>query len=123
MDELEIADAVYEYLARNVEYGDTENPYSYTAYAALNDGKAVCQGYSSAFNILCNAIGVKSLAVFNDEHMWNVVLSDGKMYHYDATFGSSDEAFYKKYCRIPDAEFVPDEAHENYELPTFELFN
>ena len=62
LSELEKADAVYEYLIRNVEYGDTENPYSYTAYAALYDGKAVCQGYSAAFNLLCDALGVKAVS-------------------------------------------------------------
>lgn len=122
MSELEKADAVYECLIKSVEYGDTENPYSYTAYAALSDRIAVCQGYSAAFNMLCDALGVKALAVFNDEHMWNVVLSDGKLYHYDVTLDDAGSCSYRKYCRIPEEEFIEDDHHKNYTLPHIDLF-
>lgn len=122
MSELEKADAVYEYLIKNVEYGDVSNPLSYTAYGALTEGKAVCQGYSGAFNMLCKAAGVMSLSVYNDDHMWNVVLADGQIYHYDVTFDDAGDKSYKKYYRINNTEFIPDDNHKNYTLPLYELF-
>lgn len=122
MSELEKADAVYEYLIKNVEYGDVNNPLSYTAYGALAGGKAVCQGYSGAFNMLCKAAGVMSLSVYNDDHMWNVVLADGQFYHYDVTFDDAGDNSYNKYYRINNTEFIPDDDHKNYTLPLYELF-
>ncbi len=122
MSELERADAIYEYLIKNVEYGNIDDSYCYTAYGALVKGLAVCQGYSGAFNMLCDAAGVKSLAVYNDEHMWNVVLAEGKMYHYDVTFDDAGDTSYKKYYRISESEFIADNDHKNYVLPLPELF-
>lgn len=122
MSELEKADAVYEYLIKNAEYGDANNPLSYTAYGALAEGKAVCQGYSGAFNMLCKAAGVMSLSVYNDDHMWNVVVADGQLYHYDVTFDDAGDNSYNKYYRINNTEFIPDDDHKNYTLPLYELF-
>ncbi len=120
--DLEKADAIHDYLADNVEYDHSFAPVSYTAYGALGYGKAVCQGYSGAFNLMCHAAGVKTVAVSTDEHMWNIVLADGKMYHYDVTFDDAGNKMVDTYKGIVHNKFVPDEDHKNFVLPAQEYF-
>lgn len=64
-----------------------ENLKSYTAYNALVNGKAVCEGYSRAYCYLLSLVGVDSKCVNNDdkEHCWNLVKLGGKWYHADLT--------------------------------------
>ncbi|MBQ8510192.1 MAG: S-layer homology domain-containing protein [Clostridia bacterium] len=89
--------AIHDYLILNCEY-DYNNyligtiPYeSYIAYGALCGRMAVCQGYSAAFNMLCERVGIRSVAVggyapgSTEDHAWNMVLVDGQLYHIDVT--------------------------------------
>ena len=121
-NDLEIADNIHDFLAENTEYDFNLSPASYTAYGALIENKAVCQGYSGAFNLLCEAAGVKSLAVANKTHMWNVVLYDGELYHYDVTYDDPGSEIAEVYKGIPESEFSSDADHAGYRLPELELF-
>lgn len=58
---------------------------SYTAYGALTLNKAVCAGYSKAYQLLCERAGLKCKIVRNATHAWNLVQIDGKWYHVDCT--------------------------------------
>ncbi len=61
------------------------------AAGALCSRSAVCQGYAAAFNMLSRRVGIRSVVVTgtapasNDEHAWNMVLIDGRIYHIDVT--------------------------------------
>ena len=121
-NDLEKAGAIHDYLAAGAAYDFALAPASYTAYGALVDGVAVCQGYSGAFNLLCAAAGVKSLAVANAAHMWNVVLVNGVLYHYDVTYDDPGTEVLALYRGVRQAEFVPDEGHAGYRLPETDLF-
>ncbi len=120
--DLEKADAIHDYLAKNIEYDHSFAPVSYTAYGALEKGLAVCHGYSGAFNLMCHAAGLKAVAVANSEHMWNIVLADGKMYHYDVTFDDADGKVLDTYKGIVHNKFVPDKDHMSFVLPAEEYF-
>ena len=72
---------------------DSSNPNAWSAYGCLIDGRAVCEGYSKAFQLLCDTAGVPCLiinGVTNDEtetlHMWNKVQMDGEWYNMDLTW-------------------------------------
>lgn len=119
---LQKADAIHGYLAENCMYDDALSDVSYTAYGALINGKAVCQGYSAAFNVLCKKADVKSASASNDEHMWNVVLADGKLYHYDVTYDDGADGVLDTYKGIPEYAFVPDDMHKHYVLPDMQMF-
>ena len=121
--ELQMADAIHGYLAENCRYDDALADVSYTAYGALMNGEAVCQGYSAAFNVLCKNAGVKAIAVSNDEHMWNMVLADGKLYHYDVTYDDGKDGVLDAYKGIPEYAFVPDDMHKHYVLPAMQMFD
>lgn len=65
-----------------------------TAYSALINGKAICEGYSRAMQVLLDRAGIENYLVVGDgktedgtePHMWNIVEIDGKNYHLDATW-------------------------------------
>lgn len=67
----------------------------FTAYGAIVDGKAVCEGYSKAFQILLSKAGISAYTVkgYADDirHMWNVVKIDENWYHVDPTWNDSDD--------------------------------
>ncbi len=60
---------------------------TYTAYGALVNKKAVCEGYSRAYCYLLSKLGVESKVINNQskEHCWNYVKVGGKWYHVDVT--------------------------------------
>lgn len=77
-------------------------PYAYMAPSALVYGDdadtakhPVCEGYSEAFEILCDRAGVKCIcgdAISSERgaaHKWNLVNINDKWYFYDATWNDS----------------------------------
>lgn len=63
----------------------------FTAYGALVDRDAVCQGYSLAVNLLLNGKAPASYVSYSVtsnsiSHMWNIVKIGDSWYHMDATY-------------------------------------
>ncbi len=91
--DLQKVKTVHDVLVRNTVYDDvnyrngTLPKVSYTAYGALVRKTAVCQGYSLAFEMLMEEIGIPCVTVVSDElkHAWNMVQMDGEWYHVDVT--------------------------------------
>ncbi len=95
MTDYEKAKAVHDYLVLNTAY-DEENfrkatipPESYTAYGLFKNGVAVCQGYTEAFKLMMNYLGVETMAVSGTadgiDHIWNKIKLDGEYYNIDVT--------------------------------------
>lgn len=88
-----IVQALHDYLVRNCVYdrsavNEAVSP-SRTAYGALANGKAVCQGYSLAFKLLLRRAGVHAVYVGSDsmQHAWNMVqMENNAWYHVDVTW-------------------------------------
>ena len=81
--------AVYQYLCENVLYEQANNTLSFTAYSALVNGSAACQGFSVAFYRLCLELGIDARVVTSRgmDHAWNIVRVDGSNYYaLDATW-------------------------------------
>lgn len=71
-------------------------PHAFSAYGALVEGKAVCEGYSRAMQLLLHSVGIKATLVggfdeLNVAHMWNMVTIDGRNYHLDVTWDDSED--------------------------------
>ena len=92
--------AIYDYLCENIEYepAAADNDIRRTAYGALVEGKAVCQGYSVSLYRLLLAAGIDNRIVFGKgvspnstvgPHTWNIVNLYGKYYYVDTTWGDS----------------------------------
>lgn len=89
--------AVHDILADTNTYasGSTkDDKLSHWAYSALipNDSyEPVCDGYSKAFKIICDLLGIPCVLVISETHMWNMVqMDDGIWYYVDVTW--DDEA-------------------------------
>lgn len=97
---------IYSYITNNVDYDkeiDQKEGYlSYSAYAALIDGKAVCQGYANLFYRLCLEAGIDCRIVAgtcrDEGHAWNIINIGDYYYHCDATWdaaGNTEKYFLK----------------------------
>lgn len=107
--------AIHDTLVADIEYGFTDAPASssrsesYSAYGAIVNKIAVCNGYTLAMTELCKRIGVESKYVIsrNMNHAWNLVLIDGEWYHIDATWDdpvpNKEGRVYHSYFLISDA--------------------
>jgi hypothetical protein len=93
--------SLHDQLIRNCDYDleTASNPAngseSFTAYGALVNGSAVCDGYARAMKLLLSTAKIKSLYVTgkatNDgenwyNHAWNMVYTSGGWRYLDATF-------------------------------------
>ena len=59
---------------------------SNTAYGVLIEHFGICSGYSDAMSIFLNKLNIINYKISNDQHIWNLVLLDGKWYHLDLTW-------------------------------------
>lgn len=83
---------IHDYIVNNTRYQFSSN--CYTAYGALVDGRAVCQGYAQlAYKMLTEA-GVKCYTITGEanngretqSHAWNMVRVGKKWYYLDVTW-------------------------------------
>ena len=94
MTDLDKALALHDYLVLHIAYAykdyinDSLGEYVYNIYGALQEGKAVCQGYAYAYYILLNNVNIENRMVVsnNMNHAWNMLKIDGKWYHVDVTW-------------------------------------
>lgn len=93
-DELTLEYIINDYLLDNVTYdydnyqSNTIPDISHTAYGALVNGVAVCDGYAKAVKLLANKLGIESGIITSDEmnHAWNYIKINGNYYNIDVTF-------------------------------------
>lgn len=124
--------AVHNYVVNNVIYdyeklqNNTLANDDYTAYGALIEGKAVCQGYAEAVYRLLNAANIKNYIVSgtgssNTAHTWNIVKIDGNYYHLDATFddpvSNSGPILSYGYFNLSDSEIASDHTWDKSKYP------
>ncbi|MBR4910343.1 MAG: hypothetical protein IKZ47_03350 [Clostridia bacterium] len=78
----------------NPAAGGGYNRLSFTAYGALVNGLAVCEGYSRAMQIVCQKIGIPCGLVTGyvngGGHMWNIINPGDGCYYLDVTFDDVD---------------------------------
>lgn len=88
--------AIHDYIVNNVSYDESElyninsTATSHTAYGAIVQKKAVCEGISYAFVHLANKVGVNATVVNGKadraNHAWNMIKFASEYYHIDATW-------------------------------------
>lgn len=102
MSDLEKETAIYSWIVNNVNYDWThqdqmaETPReSFTPYGGLVNRKAVCLGYATTFQLLCDLAGVECITVVGaafqsqEDHGWNMVRLDGDWYCVDVTWDAN----------------------------------
>lgn len=60
----------------------------YSAYGALVEKDAVCQGYTMAYKAILHQLGINNVNCPSPQmyHIWNIVELDGEWYHVDVTW-------------------------------------
>ncbi len=122
---------LHDYLILKCDYSE-EAMSPFTAFGALVEGRATCQGYADAMHLLLAGAGYETVfatGVGDDEavkHKWNYVkLSDGKWYIIDPTWddpkGKADKNYIGyDYFMISD-EILATDHKETFISPYYEL--
>lgn len=91
---------IHDYVCNNTVYDKAmANFGGDSAYDALLNGRAICEGYSRAIQLLLDAADIDNYLVVGEgisegeaePHMWNIVNIDDMNYHLDATWDDSGE--------------------------------
>jgi hypothetical protein len=108
--------SIHDYMALNCKF-DEEGDYVSTAYGALCDGRAQCQGYALGFAYLCGKAGIDCIVVNGwnskgDTHAWNKVFINGGWANIDVTWDDptiqyEDESYYSyNFFLVPDSDIL-----------------
>jgi len=127
--------AIHDYICDHVDYDYTnldnaENTIKFSAYGALCEGKAVCQGYSNAFYRMCKEVGLSVRIITGTgnggAHAWNIVKignstrAAGEYYNIDCTWDGQDTETYDRYFLLNEEDFNKDHARDaKYDTPEF----
>ncbi|HHV51699.1 MAG TPA: hypothetical protein GXX54_08380 [Clostridiales bacterium] len=101
----------YEDRASSVEDPAALYPTAFTAYGAIVEGKAVCEGYSRAMQLLLHRSGIECTLVSgkdqnNVDHMWNLVTIEGYNYHLDPTWNDAGDRINHSYFNLTTSEIL-----------------
>lgn len=90
MNDFEKIKYVNDYIVQNTSYSSETQTSAHSAYTALMEQKAVCQGYALLAQKMLTELGVESLYVVGEaggvSHAWNLVKVNGAWYHLDSTW-------------------------------------
>lgn len=134
MNEYEREKILHDLLAAKVTYDtaavtDDTRVKAHTAYGALAENLAVCDGYAKAFQYLLRQVGIQSFIVTGNSvspgsetpvgHAWNLVRIDGKWHHVDLTWDDQENSIYYAYFNKTDVVIQEDHTIEavEYDLP------
>ncbi len=121
--------AIYDYICSRVKYSTEDNEgmsdefYKFTAYGALVENSAVCQGYAVALYRLLLEAGVdcRVIAGYDAEsgigHAWNIVQLDGVYYNLDSTWDAGYLDYW--YFLKGSSDFADHIREEAYDIDEF----
>ena len=85
-------------------------PNAFTAYGALVEGKAVCEGYSRAMQLLMHRSEIPCTLVSGYDrstqapHMWNLITIDERNYHLDPTWNDTGDKLRHTFFNLTTSE-------------------
>ena len=89
--EYDIVKACMDWIRKNVSYIGTPDPRYHSAYSALFNKKATCEGYSLLLYRMLREFGISNrilIGIDTNAHGYNIVEIDGKYYYTDPTSGA-----------------------------------
>ncbi len=114
-----VHDLIGQYVHYDMDIYNT-NPNIRTAYGALIEHNAVCEGYTLAYNYILSKLNIEShfLESLKMKHTWAYVKLGGKYYHVDVTY---DDPSYDTlgrvkhlYCLVSDSALKADGVHHDW---------
>lgn len=102
--------AIHDYICDNVEYEMSEKGGDIvrTAYGALIEGRAACQGYSVSLYRLLLEAGIDNRIIFGQgragdgssgAHSWNIIELNDEYYNIDVTWDDAEHSY--EYFMVP----------------------
>lgn len=117
MSEYQRVKAFHDYLCSTVTYRDYGSE-SHTAYGALVNHAAVCQGYTQAMDLLCYLSGIDCEHIFGSSrgqaHSWVRVNVDGQWYNVDTTWDDQTSGIRYDYFLVSDDTLSADHTWKVY---------
>lgn len=101
MSQVERELAIHDYMVENIRYDSdslsllpvySQDPDNDNPYGALVNGRAICRGYATSFQLFMDLAGIECITVEGEanydreEHAWNMVRLDGDWYCVDVTW-------------------------------------
>ncbi len=113
MSQYEISLAIHDTLAEHITYDKTQSAdHIHTAYGAMVNGLAVCDGYARSYQLLLSMAGIQSFVVTgnshnpttyqSEPHAWNLVCIDDKYYYTDLTWDDQADNIFYTYFNVTD---------------------
>lgn len=112
---------VHDYCLNHFSYDSTFSDYSHSVLGPVFSKTAVCEGIANFVKLAFDYLGMKSLIVSGkattpnndprmENHAWNIVRVDGKLYHLDVTFDMTlkDKVNRYDYFNLPDEDIKQD---------------
>ena len=118
---------IYDYICANVKYdyenlNDTDYKLKYTAYAALLNGTAVCQGYANLLYRMVLEAGIDARFISGlgngGAHGWNIVGLNGLYYDVDSTWDAGQAPDYYYFLKCED-NFIGHQRSDTYKTDDF----
>lgn len=108
-----LAKYINDYIVKNCTYVTGEDrEFASTAYGCLVEGKANCEGYAKAFNMIASELGLESVVITGttntgENHAWNQVRIGLEWYNIDVTWADTDVdgVERKMYFLVDDEDF------------------
>lgn len=129
MNDRDKAKYFHDYLILHASYSTMlEEKVNHSAYHCLVNGYSVCDGYASAFKLLCDEAQIPCDVVLGQSnggnHAWNLIQLDGAWYHVDVTFddpvGMPEDYVGSQYFCLTTAEILKDhtiDPDETFPMP------
>ena len=108
MSQRDKARVYFTWVCDNCEYdfSSTDASMSHTGYSVFADGKAVCDGYTAAYNLLLKLEGITCTTVSRGDHIWTAAELDGSEFHIDTTWGDQSSAVAYQFFAMTAEEAV-----------------
>lgn len=108
---------IHDWLLENCDYAEnvvkiSDDYLSFTSYGALVNGRAVCEGYTRALQLMLASVGIESFPVIGNGneglHMWNCVKIDNEWYYVDSTWDDNEKGVGYEYFNITTEQLLYD---------------
>ena len=116
-------EAIYDWITEKVRYDYSHlnnNSYllQFTAYAAVRNRTAVCQGYANLLYRLANDAGIDCRIITGGNHAWNIIqMNDGKYYCMDATWDEGKNSYSYFLKGLPEFSKTHTPETDSYNTP------
>lgn len=112
LSDVELELYFHDYIVNNCKYKNNvstdRNSAPFTVYGALINQKAVCRGYTKAFQMLLAYVGINSVNIngfgSSQEHVWSAVSIENQWYYVDVTWDDTSEISMYDYFNVTTSQ-------------------